>query len=389
MIADRFTEKNERSAALGIALAFVSFGCLIAPPFGSVLYSIGGKPAPFIILILMCFIDLVMVFLVIEPTKAKTTRPTNLNGQKLNGTPIWQLFQDPFIAVCSGALIMANVSLSFLEPTIATWIRETMPETPNWQLGIIWLPAFLPHIFGVYITVRILKQYPQYQWLIAVVGLAVDGISCIAVPFTRSAAQLIIPLSTICFGIALIDTSLLPMLGYLVDTRHVSVYGSVYAIADISYSLAYAFGPIIAGEIVYVFGFLVLNIIIFIVSIAYLPVLMMLKKVYAYENLDGNIQQKSITNDEIDGLSTNIIIQNKNSLTNVDAYNCNQETAINNKNFADVWSDNNAVNGYGSIFEVKSSQPTPVLPQSTILPSKNLTSTTSNTLSFNPFDTQW
>lgn len=49
-----------------------------------------------------------------------------------------------------------------------------------------------------------------------------------------------IPICGICFGIALIDTALLPMLGYLVDVRYVSVYGSIYAIADISYSMAYA-----------------------------------------------------------------------------------------------------------------------------------------------------
>jgi DHA1 family vesicular acetylcholine transporter-like MFS transporter 3 len=54
MIADRFTEvgdplrstfflknklflqDNERSAALGIAQAFISFGSLVAPPFGAV-----------------------------------------------------------------------------------------------------------------------------------------------------------------------------------------------------------------------------------------------------------------------------------------------------------------------------------------------------------------
>ncbi|VDN37940.1 unnamed protein product, partial [Cylicostephanus goldi] len=40
MIADRFSEESERSAALGIALAFISFGSLVAPPFGSVLYSL-------------------------------------------------------------------------------------------------------------------------------------------------------------------------------------------------------------------------------------------------------------------------------------------------------------------------------------------------------------
>ena len=62
------------------------------------------------------------------------------------------------------------------------------------------------------------------------------------------------PLGILCFGIALVDTALLPTLAYIVDTRHASVYGSVYAIADISYSFAYALGPVVAGKIVQEFG---------------------------------------------------------------------------------------------------------------------------------------
>lgn len=101
-------------------------------------------------------------------------------------------------------------------------MAETMPETPPWQVGMIWLPAFFPHVLGVYVTVRLLKRYPQQSWLFAAIGLSMEGISCLVVPFMGSVLQLVVPLSTICFGIALIDTSLLPMLGYLVDTRHVS-----------------------------------------------------------------------------------------------------------------------------------------------------------------------
>ncbi|VDK57083.1 unnamed protein product [Cylicostephanus goldi] len=102
--------------------------------------------------------------------------------------------------------------------------------------------------------------------------------------------QLIIPLSFVCFGIALIDTSLLPMLGHLVDTRHVPVYGSVYAIADISYSLAYAFGPIIAGWIVGNFGFFSLNMIIFLSNVLYAPVIAILRKVNSYDALEGKTE---------------------------------------------------------------------------------------------------
>uniref|UniRef100_A0A915LXF6 Major facilitator superfamily (MFS) profile domain-containing protein n=1 Tax=Meloidogyne javanica TaxID=6303 RepID=A0A915LXF6_MELJA len=303
MIADRFTEESERSAALGIAQAFISFGSLVAPPFGSVLYSIAGKPVPFLVLSLVCLTDAFMVFWVIQP-KARVSNARNPEtGERLQGTPMWRLFMDPFIAVCSGALIMANISLAFIEPTITNWMYEVMPNTPDWQVGMIWFPAFFPHVFGVYLTVRLLKKYPQKSWLFATIGLLMEGLSCLAVPFMSSAFQLIIPLSTICFGIALIDTSLLPMLGFLVDTRHVSVYGSVYAIADISYSLAYAFGPIIAGGVVNILGFVVLNIFICILNVGYSPLIGMLRKVHGYENVSGNNvvgqQQPKIMNGNI------------------------------------------------------------------------------------------
>jgi DHA1 family vesicular acetylcholine transporter-like MFS transporter 3 len=34
MIADRYPDESSRSRQLGIALAFISFGSLVAPPFG-------------------------------------------------------------------------------------------------------------------------------------------------------------------------------------------------------------------------------------------------------------------------------------------------------------------------------------------------------------------
>lgn len=67
------------------------------------------------------------------------------------------------------------------------------------------------------------------------VGLALEGISCFFIPFSGSFMVLMVPICFICFGIALIDTALLPMLGFIVDKKYTAVYGSVYAIADISY----------------------------------------------------------------------------------------------------------------------------------------------------------
>ena len=113
------------------------------------------------------------------------------------------------------------------------------------------------------------------------------------VQICQTFVQVTVPLSILCFGIALVDTALLPTLGYIVDTRYTSVYGSVYAIADISYSFAYALGPVVAGNIVAKYGlvlkiwlylidssFITLNLGMGAISILYVPCLIMLRGVY-------------------------------------------------------------------------------------------------------------
>ncbi|KAH9501868.1 Vesicular acetylcholine [Dermatophagoides farinae] len=283
MIADRFTEENERQRALAIALAFISFGSLVAPPFGGILYQIAGKEVPFIILSLVCLIDAFLLKFVMQPTKEIQQECSSV--EKPAGTPIHTLLMDPYICCCAGALIMANVSLAFLEPTISLWMEDTM-HVEEWQMGLVWLPAFFPHVLGVYSTVTLVEKYPRYQWFFAAFGLALEGICSFILPFSKSFWFLILPISGICYGIALVDTSLLPALGYLVDLRYVSVYGSIYAIADISYSVAYAIGPIIAGSIVESIGFTALNVCIALSNLLYVPVLASLRHVYDYEQFE-------------------------------------------------------------------------------------------------------
>lgn len=283
MIADRFTEENERSKALGIALAFISFGCLVAPPFGGALYQFAGKEVPFLILAFVSLIDGFMLLLVMKPISQQISESREVKAPSI---PIWRLFIDPYIAVCSGALMMANVALAFLEPTISLWMEDNL-TTDNWKIGMIWLPAFFPHVLGVIITVKLAKQYPQHQWLLAAGGLALEGVCCFMIPFSSSYKMLMIPICGICFGIALIDTALLPTLGYLVDVRYVSVYGSIYAIADISYCIAYAVGPIIAGNVVEAIGFTALNFGIGISNLLYVPVLMYLRNIYDFKPFEN------------------------------------------------------------------------------------------------------
>lgn len=272
LIADKYTEESERTRALGLALAFISFGSLVAPPFGGILYRFARKQTPFLVLASVSLLDALLLLVAIRPfaDRSRENMPV--------GTPIHRLMVDPYIAVVAGALTTCNVPLAFLEPTIAVWMNSTM-KASEWEMGLAWLPAFFPHILGVFITIKLADKYPHLQWFYGALGMVIIGASSCVVPACRNFGQLMVPLCGICFGIALVDTALLPTLAFLVDVRHVSVYGSVYAIADISYSVAYALGPIVAGEIVHSFGFTQLSLGMGLVNVLYSPVLLALKNI--------------------------------------------------------------------------------------------------------------
>lgn len=58
----------------------------------------------------------------------------------------------------------------------------------------------------------------------------------------KNVNDLIAPNAGIGFAIGMVDSSMMPMLGYLVDIRHSSVYGSVYAIGDTAFCIGFVLG---------------------------------------------------------------------------------------------------------------------------------------------------
>ena len=125
LVADRFVEENERQRALGISLAFISFGSLIAPPFGGALFEYVGHAAPFLILALLCLFDGILVGFV-EPVINRTLITVIFSmiadkkamedvGRDLKpvGTPMWRLMVDPYIAIIAGALVAFGEHKSF------------------------------------------------------------------------------------------------------------------------------------------------------------------------------------------------------------------------------------------------------------------------------------
>ncbi|KAG8517423.1 Synaptic vesicular amine transporter [Galemys pyrenaicus] len=329
MLASVYTDDKERGNAMGIALGGLAMGVLVGPPFGSVLYEFVGKTAPFLVLAVFVLLDGAIQLFVLQPSQVQP------ESQK--GTPITTLLRDPYILIAAGAICFANMGIAMLEPALPIWMMETMCSR-KWQLdegrqgggcrcrattflekqngertqppvctdardGLgaalqasspfaapcsLTLSAPAPHLSFEPRRGRQARQLPRARaWCCrrrsaGQLTLASAG-GDEAIPFAKNIYGLIAPNFGVGFAIGMVDSSMMPIMGHLVDLRHVSVYGSVYAIADVAFCMGYAIGPSAGGAIAKAIGFPWLMTIIGIVDILFAPLCFFLRSLPAKE----------------------------------------------------------------------------------------------------------
>ncbi|KAF3708616.1 Synaptic vesicular amine transporter [Channa argus] len=225
MLASVYTNDEERGHAIGIALGGLALGVLVGPPFGSVMYDFVGKTAPFLILAFLAVFD----------------------GES-EGDPTVDADEGPIHSHCSRCHLFWKYGYS-----------HDGANAANLDDG--------DHVC----------QEMAARWLCALIGMVVVGISVICVPFAGDIYGLIVPNFGVGFAIGMVDSSMMPIMGYLVDLRHVSVYGSVYAIADVAFCMGFALGPSIGGSIAESIGFPWLMTLIGIVDIFFAPLCFFLR----------------------------------------------------------------------------------------------------------------
>ncbi|XP_008848409.1 chromaffin granule amine transporter isoform X2 [Nannospalax galili] len=240
MLASVYTDNYERGRAMGIALGGLALGLLVGAPFGSVMYEFVGKSSPFLILAFLALLDGALQLCILQPSK--------VSPESAKGTPLLTLLKDPYILVAAG--------LAFLPASVAYLIGT--------------------NLFGVLAN-------KMGRWLCSLVGMVVVGASLLCVPLAHSIFGLIGPNAGLGFAIGMVDSSLMPIMGHLVDLRHTSVYGSVYAIADVAFCMGFAIGPSTGGAVVRVIGFPWLMVIIGVINILYAPLCYFLRNPPAKE----------------------------------------------------------------------------------------------------------
>ncbi|MEQ2303451.1 hypothetical protein AMECASPLE_017048 [Ameca splendens] len=283
MLASVYTDDEERGVAMGIALGGLAMGVLIGAPFGSVMYDFVGKSAPFLILAFLAMFDGALQLCILQPSK--------ICPGSVEGTPLLTLLKDPYILISAGSLCFANMGVAILEPTLPIWMMQTMCS-PKWQLGMAFLPASVSYLIGTNLFGVLANK--MGRWLCSMVGMFIVGISLLCVPFATSIYGLIGPNGGLGFAIGMVDSSMMAIMAYLVDIRHASVYGSVYAIADVALCMGFAIGPSTGGALVQAVGFPCLMVFIGIINIVYAPLCFILRNPAVREEKMAIIDQECV-----------------------------------------------------------------------------------------------
>ncbi|XP_055952885.1 synaptic vesicular amine transporter-like isoform X1 [Argiope bruennichi] len=257
MLAAFYPDDRERGNAMALALGGLALGVMIGPPFGGVMYEFVGRAAPFLALAFLSLFDGFLQLLVLQPKVTK---------EEQEGATLLTLIKDPYILIAAGAITFANMGIATLEPSLPLWMMDTM-NAPKWQQGVAFLPASISYLIGTNLFGPL--GHRMGRWLSTMVGLVVIGFCLILIPMATNITHLIVPNAGIGFAIGMVDSSMMPMLGYLVDIRHTSVYGSVYAIGDVAFCVGFAVGPLLSGSIVKAIGFtgLTSRILLFVTSV--------------------------------------------------------------------------------------------------------------------------
>ncbi|XP_066476967.1 synaptic vesicular amine transporter isoform X2 [Tiliqua scincoides] len=255
MLASVYTDDEERGNAMGIALGGMAMGVLVGPPFGSVMYEFVGKAAPFLVLAALAVLDGAIQLLILHPSR--------IQPESQKGASLLTLLRDPYIIIAAGVAFI--------------------PASVSYLIGT--------NMFGV-------LAHKMGRWLCALIGMIIVGISILCVPLAKNIYGLIAPNFGVGFAIGMVDSSMMPIMGYLVDLRHVSVYGSIYAIADVAFCLGFALGPSVGGAIAKAIGFPWLMTIIGIIDILFAPLCFFLRSPPAKEEkmailMDHNCHYKT------------------------------------------------------------------------------------------------
>ncbi|CAH1784903.1 unnamed protein product [Owenia fusiformis] len=244
LLASRFTDDIKRGKMMGIAIGGLSIGIIVGPVFGSVLYQYFGQAVPF-----LAVAGIILFTIAIQLINLKTEEE-RAESHELKS--ICKLLSDPYILIVAANVFLVNLNVSVILAFLPVQLID-LTDPPTWQLGVVVLPTSIGYLVAGIICPRTAKWIKRY--ITAILGMIISTGAMLGLAFSVTFVSMLIV--TIFLGLALgmVSTSMQPVFALIVDRRHSSVYGNVYAISDMAVCLAFFIGPLAGGPFIFAFGY--------------------------------------------------------------------------------------------------------------------------------------
>lgn len=234
LLADLFPPKM-RGAVMGTALTAISTGTLLGAPIGGWLFEISDHHTPFLAAAAFTVINIVLVYLFLKEETARTASEKLLVGKFL---------RNPQVVFIAGIVLLAEVSLCLLEPTLPVFLTQKLSITPT-VIGLLFGAMTLAYGLIAPVAGSLSGRFNPYKLMFAgVVALAVF------MPFlvwADSLWQAGIAMALVGASVGFTLSPTLPTLGGIIDQGGSGAYGTAYSLFNMFHGIGMVAGPLAGG----------------------------------------------------------------------------------------------------------------------------------------------
>ncbi|MGG4497140.1 MFS transporter [Brevibacillus reuszeri] len=234
LLADLFPPQK-RGAVMGTALTAISTGTLLGAPIGGWLFEISDHRMPFLAAAAFTLLNIVLVFLFLkEETNRTASKKLEMGG----------FIRNPQVVFIAGIVLLAEVSLCLLEPTLPLFFTEKLGTTPT-TIGLLFAVMTLAYGMIAPVAGSLSSRYNPYKLMFA--GILALAIFMPFLVWSGSLWQAAIAMALVGAGVGFTLSPTLATLGGIIDEGGSGAYGTAYSLFNMFHGVGMVAGPLLGG----------------------------------------------------------------------------------------------------------------------------------------------
>ncbi|RNB81737.1 MFS transporter [Brevibacillus nitrificans] len=234
LLADLFPPKS-RGAVMGIALTAISSGTLLGAPLGGWLFEVSGHRTPFLAAAGFTVLNILLVSLFLQEAPARS------QSEQLR---VSKFLRHPQVAFIAGIVLLAEIALCLLEPTLPNFLTEKLSVTPA-MIGLLF--AIMTLAYGLLAPVAGALSSRFNPFLLMFIGICVLAVFIPALALANTLWQASLAMALVGAGVGFTLSPTLATLGEIIDRSGSGAYGIAYSLFNMFHAVGMVAGPLAGG----------------------------------------------------------------------------------------------------------------------------------------------